>query len=122
MLEQLDRANLFLVPLDDQRRWYRYHHLFGDLLRSRLLDEHGDVAELHSRASDWHDQNGEPVAAVRHALAAGDVERAADLVELAVPELRRQPAGGHAAAVGRPAPRRPWSTGGRCSPWGSSVR
>ena len=90
MLEQLDRANLFLVPLDDQRRWYRYHHLFGDLLRSRLADEREDVAELHSRASNWHDQNGDPVAAVRHALAAGDVERAADLVELAVPELRRQ--------------------------------
>ena len=89
MLERLDRANLFLVPLDDQRRWYRYHHLFGDLLRSRLLDEHDDVAELHRRASNWHDQNGEPVAAVRHALAAGDLDRAADLVELAVPELRR---------------------------------
>ena len=89
-LEQLDRANLFLVPLDDQRRWYRYHHLFGDLLQSRLLEEHGDVAELHRRASGWHDQNGEPVAAVRHALAAGDVDRAAELVELAVPDLRRR--------------------------------
>ena len=57
MLERLDRANLFLVPLDDQRRWYRYHHLFGDLLRSRLLDEHADVAELHRRASTWHDES-----------------------------------------------------------------
>ena len=89
MLERLDRANLFLVPLDGQRRWYRYHHLFGDLLRSRLQDEHGDVADLHRRASDWHHQAGEPVPAVRHALAAGDLERAADLVELAVPPLRR---------------------------------
>src|SRR4051794_21244803 len=89
MLEQLDRANLFLVPLDDQRRWYRYHHLFGDLLRSRLRDEHDDPAELHRRASVWHDQAGEPVPAVHHAMAAGDLERAADLVELAVPELRR---------------------------------
>jgi LuxR family maltose regulon positive regulatory protein len=89
MLEQLDRANLFLVPLDDQRRWYRYHHLFGDLLRSRLLDEHDDPAELHRRASDWHNRAGEPVPAVQHALAAGDLERAADLVEMAVPELRR---------------------------------
>ena len=89
MLERLDRANLFLVPLDDRRRWYRYHHLFGDLLRSRLPDEHADVAALHRRASAWHDENGDSVAAVRHALAAGDLDRAADLVELAVPELRR---------------------------------
>ena len=89
MLEQLDRANLFLVPLDDRRRWYRYHHLFGDLLRSRLLDEHDDVADLHRRASVWHDQAGDPVPAVQHSLAAGDLDRAADLVELAVPELRR---------------------------------
>ncbi len=93
MLERLDRANLFLVPLDDQRRWYRYHHLFGDLLRSRLADEHvaadGGTAELHRRASRWYDQAGEPVPAVRHAVAAGDTERAAELVELAVPRLRR---------------------------------
>ncbi|TCO13147.1 LuxR family maltose regulon positive regulatory protein [Kribbella steppae] len=89
MLERLDRANLFLVPLDDQRRWYRYHHLFGDVLRSHLLDERGDVAELHRRAGNWYGEAGEPVPAVRHALAAGDIDRAADLVELAVPELRR---------------------------------
>src|SRR3954468_14638271 len=90
MLEQLDRANLFLVPLDDQRRWYRYHRLFGDLLRSRLRDEHDAPAELHRRASVWHDQAGEPVPAVHHAMAAGDLERAADLGELAVPALRRR--------------------------------
>jgi LuxR family maltose regulon positive regulatory protein len=93
MLERLDRANLFLVPLDDQRRWYRYHHLFGALLRSRLTDEHGaadgGIAELHRRASRWYDQAGDPVPAVRHAVAAGDTERAAELVELAVPRLRR---------------------------------
>jgi LuxR family transcriptional regulator, maltose regulon positive regulatory protein len=89
MLEWLDRANLFLVPLDDQRRWYRYHHLFGDVLRSHLLDERGQAADLHRRASNWHDRAGDPVPAVRHALAAGDIAHAADLVELAVPELRR---------------------------------
>lgn len=89
MLEQLDRANLFLVPLDDQRRWYRYHHLFGDVLRSHLADESADVADLHRRASSWYDDAGEPIPAVRHALAAGDVGQAADLVERAVPELRR---------------------------------
>ena len=90
MLESLDRANLFLVPLDDRRRWYRYHHLFADVLRTHLMDEHPDqVAALHHRASRWHEQNREPSPAIRHALAAGDVERAAGLVELAIPELRR---------------------------------
>jgi ATP/maltotriose-dependent transcriptional regulator MalT len=89
MLELLDRANLFLVPLDDSRRWYRYHHLFADVLRTRLLDEHPDrVAALHRRASQWYEQDGEPSPAIRHALAAGDVERAAGLVEVAIPALR----------------------------------
>jgi len=90
MLESLDRANLFVVPLDNSRRWYRYHHLFADVLRTHLLDEQPDrVAALHRRASQWFEQSGEPSQAIRHALAAGDAERAADLVELAIPELRR---------------------------------
>ncbi|HEV2885745.1 MAG TPA: LuxR C-terminal-related transcriptional regulator [Jatrophihabitans sp.] len=90
MLERLDRANLFVVPLDDSRRWYRYHHLFADLLRTHLLDERPDeVADLHRRASQFYDEHGEPSQAIRHALAAGDVERAADLVELAIPGLRK---------------------------------
>jgi LuxR family maltose regulon positive regulatory protein len=90
MLESLDRANLFVVPLDDSRRWYRYHHLFADVLLAHLLDEQPDrVATLHRRASQWYEQHGEPSQAIRHALAAGDAERAADLVELAIPELRR---------------------------------
>jgi ATP/maltotriose-dependent transcriptional regulator MalT len=90
MLQSLDRANLFLVPLDDRRRWYRYHHLFADVLHTHLLDEHRDqVAALHRRASQWFEQDGEPAQAIRHALAAGDVERAAGLVELELPELRR---------------------------------
>ena len=85
-LEELDRRNLFLVPLDDRRQWYRYHHLFGDVLRARLLDELPDlVPDLHLRASVWYEQNGEPDVAIDHALAAGDVERAADLVEVAAP-------------------------------------
>ena len=89
-LEALERANLFLVPLDDNRHWYRYHHLFADMLQAHLLDERPDeVTDLHRRASHWYDQNGQPSPAVRHALAAGDVERAADLVELAIPALRR---------------------------------
>jgi LuxR family maltose regulon positive regulatory protein len=90
MLESLERANLFVVPLDDQRRWYRYHHLFADVLRAHLSADHPDlVAGLHLRASRWYDEAGEPVPAVRHALAAGDPDRAADLVETATPALRR---------------------------------
>ncbi len=85
MLEALDRGNLFLVPLDDRRRWYRYHHLFGDVLQARLLDERpGQVPDLHRRASVWYEQNGEQSVAIGHALSAGDFGRAADLVERAV--------------------------------------
>ncbi len=90
VLEMLDRSNLFVVPLDDSRQWYRYHHLFADVLRTHLLDERpGEVADLHRRASQWYDAAGEPVAAVRHALAAGDAARAAALVERALPDLQR---------------------------------
>ena len=90
MLEALDRENLFLVPLDDRRRWYRYHQLFADVLHARLLDEQpGNVPELHRRASVWYEQSGEPAEAISHALAARDFDRAADLVELAIPAMRR---------------------------------
>ena len=89
-LEALDRGNLFLVPLDDRRRWYRYHHLFADVLRARLVDEEPDsIAALHRRASDWFELQGERAVAIDHALAAEDFERAADLVELAAPATRR---------------------------------
>jgi LuxR family transcriptional regulator, maltose regulon positive regulatory protein len=88
-LEHLEHANLFLVPLDNERRWYRYHHLFADLLRQRLRqsdtsstgNEVRDVAELHIRASIWCEDNGLEVEAFQHAAAAHDVERAARLVE-----------------------------------------
>ena len=84
MLEALDRENLFVVRLDDQRRWYRYHHLFADVLRAHLADEQPDLApSLHERASEWHERHGERPQAIRHALAGGDFERAASLVELA---------------------------------------
>jgi LuxR family maltose regulon positive regulatory protein len=90
MLESLDRANLFLVALDNSRHWYRYHHLFADVLRAHLLEEGAEAsADLHRRASQWYDQNGEPTAAVRHALSAGDIEHAAGLIELAIPALLR---------------------------------
>src|SRR5947209_20400439 len=84
MLEALERGNLFVVPLDDRRRWYRYHHLFADVLRARLLDEQPDhVPELHRRASDWYARNGDQPAAIGHALNGQDFERAADLIEMA---------------------------------------
>jgi LuxR family maltose regulon positive regulatory protein len=89
-LEALDRGNLFVIPLDDRRDWYRYHHLFADVLRAHLLDDDPDApAELHRRASDWFAEHNEPSDAVRHALAAGDATRAAELAELAIPEIRR---------------------------------
>ena len=89
-LEMLERSNLFVVPLDDRRAWFRYHHLFAELLRSRLADERPDrVVALHRRASDWFEAHDDVPEAVRHAVAAEDFSRAADLVELAIPELRR---------------------------------
>lgn len=91
MLEALERDNLFLVPLDSQRRWYRYHHLFADALRARGGTERPDhVAALHRRASDWYAAHSLPEDAVAHALAGDDPERAADLVEAALPDLRRE--------------------------------
>jgi LuxR family transcriptional regulator, maltose regulon positive regulatory protein len=90
MLESLERRNVFVVPLDDQRRWYRYHHLFADVLHARLMQEDpGVIPELHRRAGEWYAEAGNHEASVRHALAAGDGARAADLVELALPDLRR---------------------------------
>ena len=95
MLEYIQRANLFIVPLDNERRWYRYHHLFADLLRQRL--QHGtasaggaggwDIPELHRRASAWHARHGPPADAIRHALLAEDFERAAGLIEGAWPAM-----------------------------------
>jgi LuxR family maltose regulon positive regulatory protein len=83
LLEELERANLFLIPLDDQRRWYRYHQLLAGMLRERLRREldNAQVAELHRRASTWFEQAGLPDEATQHALAAHDFARAADLIE-----------------------------------------
>lgn len=88
-LEYLERANLFIVPLDSERRWYRYHRLFGDLLRQRLQqsaaastgDGVADVAALHIRASQWFEENGLEIEAFHHAAAAHDIDRAARLAE-----------------------------------------
>jgi len=88
ILERLEHANLFLTPLDEERHWYRYHHLFADVLRKRLQQASSSTAkgviataELHHRASAWFEQEGLIDEAIRHALAAPDVERAASLVE-----------------------------------------
>ncbi|WP_353950456.1 LuxR C-terminal-related transcriptional regulator [Knoellia sp. S7-12] len=90
MIESLDRANLFIIPLDDQRHWYRYHHLFADALRARLTAQAPDrVPALHRAASDWYAVHGLPEDAVRHALAGDDPEQAAHLVERALPDIRR---------------------------------
>ncbi len=81
IIETLERENLFLVPLDDNRQWYRYHHLFAQLLRSQLArTEPGIAAALHERASAWHRRSGSLEEAVNHALAADDVGGAVDLI------------------------------------------
>src|SRR5215472_11667736 len=88
-LEYLDRANLFIIPLDDERQWYRYHQLFAELLRQRLqqritsspAEVRSQVSELHIRASRWYEDQDLSLEAFQHAAAAHDVERAARLVE-----------------------------------------
>jgi LuxR family maltose regulon positive regulatory protein len=89
ILEQLERANLFIVPLDQERRWYRYHHLFAELLRQRLQqrmatpagEDGGGVAALHIRAATWYEANGLELEAFHHAVAAQDIGRADRLIE-----------------------------------------
>ncbi|HEX7347120.1 MAG TPA: LuxR C-terminal-related transcriptional regulator [Candidatus Limnocylindrales bacterium] len=89
-IEALDRANLFVVALDDRRQWYRYHHLFGGVLHAHLVAEGGaEVATLHRRASDWFASNGDRPAAIEHGFHANDTERVAELVELTIPEMRQ---------------------------------
>ena len=87
-LEALERINLLVVPLGDERRWYRYHHLFSDFLRKRLRQENPKlVSELHRRASAWHERNGTASEAIGHAVAAGDFNRAGDLTERLAGEM-----------------------------------
>jgi len=91
MLEQLEQANLFLVPLDDERRWYRYHQLFAETLRHRLQRKHPTlVADLHRRASVWYERQGMTHDAIHHALAADDFAQAARLIERAFSALVRR--------------------------------
>ncbi len=88
-LKYLDRINLFIIPQDNERRWYRYHHLFSDLLRQRLLesntffgkDKKSEIEELHRRASLWYESNGMEIEAFHHAVAANDIDHASRLME-----------------------------------------
>jgi LuxR family transcriptional regulator, maltose regulon positive regulatory protein len=89
-LHSLAGGNVLVVPLDDHRRWYRYHHLFADVLLSYLRAEQPEqVAILHRRASAWHEQQELLADAIRHALAAGDFERSADLIERTLADQRQ---------------------------------
>ena len=83
-LEHLEHTNLFIIPLDNERHWYRYHHLFGSLLRQRLGQSlmPDEIAKYHIRASEWYEKNGEPAQAFHHAIAAADFSRAAMLAEM----------------------------------------
>src|SRR5512142_694984 len=79
-MEYLEHANLFIVPLDNERHWYRYHHLFAELLRQRL-QQGGSAAEYHIRASQWYEDNSLTLESFKHAVAASDIDRAQRLVE-----------------------------------------
>jgi LuxR family maltose regulon positive regulatory protein len=87
MLAHLERANLFLVPLDDQRQWYRYHHLFADFLRTESVES--EKYELHARASRWHEAHGLMPEAIKHALAGRDYASAVRLIRLGAEEACR---------------------------------
>ena len=83
MLLDLDQSNLFLVPLDYDRQWYRYHHLFSELLRGKLAQTYPDeISTLHRKASNWYEAHGYSEDAIFHAFEAGDLQIAADLIEL----------------------------------------
>jgi LuxR family maltose regulon positive regulatory protein len=91
LLEYLEQANLFVVPLDEERTWYRYHHLFSELLRHRLRRSSPEqVPELHRRAANWYEQQGLSAPAVSHALTAVDYARAVRLIEQAAPSMLQQ--------------------------------
>ncbi|MEM9483725.1 MAG: helix-turn-helix transcriptional regulator, partial [Cyanobacteria bacterium P01_F01_bin.116] len=91
MLETLERGNLFIIPLDNKRQWYRYHHLFADVLQAHALMEWPEqMPSLHGQASEWYEQNGVFADAIGHALAAKDFERAAGLIEQVWPAMRNR--------------------------------
>ncbi len=90
MLETLERSNLFVVPLDDKRQWYRYHHLFADVLRAHAMEEQPDqIPTLHRRAAAWFEEHGMAAEAIEHARAAGDHETVARLLAANFDEFER---------------------------------
>ena len=110
MLERVERANLFLVPLDEVRGWWRYHHLFADLLRARLQQQQpGRAAALHRAAAAWCEEHGLADDAVRHALAAGDPAWAARLMS------------GTSTRSSYRVSVRPWAVAGGAPGWPGSV-
>ncbi|MHC4432679.1 MAG: LuxR C-terminal-related transcriptional regulator [Planctomycetota bacterium] len=99
ILEMLERANLFIVPLDTERHWYRYHHLFADLLRQRLRQTHPEkLPILHIRAGEWFTHQGLNREAIKHSLAARDYQGAAELIRAIAIDIIQQ--GGHTTVVG----------------------
>ena len=108
LLLELERANLFVIPLDDERRWYRYHHLFAEVLRARLVHGAGagTVATLHCRASAWYEAHGSVADAVQHALAGTDWDRAARLIDQHALALGAAGQTAHGAWLARHAARR----------------
>jgi LuxR family maltose regulon positive regulatory protein len=89
MLDRLERQNLFLVPLDEHRMWYRYHHLVADVLLSHLGEgAPTKLEEIHRHASARLEENGERSEAIRHAIAGRDFEWATELIERAIPDMR----------------------------------
>ncbi|MEO0407435.1 MAG: LuxR C-terminal-related transcriptional regulator [Cyanobacteria bacterium P01_A01_bin.135] len=91
MLETLERGNLFIIPLDNKRQWYRYHHLFADVLQAHARVESPEyLSRLHERASEWYEQQDLFSDAIHHALAAQNFERAADLIEPVWPAMRNR--------------------------------
>ena len=115
---ELEHSNLFLIPLDDEERWFRFHHLFGAVAGSTLeMEQPGRAAMLHGRAADWLSENGHIDAAIEHALAAGDGDRAASLVQaswfgISMPDLEAP----YAAGCGRCSPQLPMTVRPRSSP------
>ncbi|MEM7534339.1 MAG: LuxR C-terminal-related transcriptional regulator, partial [Chloroflexota bacterium] len=89
MLKTLEQRNLFLIPLDHQREWFRYHHLFAELLQQQLKQQLGEeeITHLHLKASQWLEKNSLKDEAIEHALLANDMERAAGLMALTVGDL-----------------------------------
>jgi hypothetical protein len=120
-----ERSNLFLIPLDSTRAWYRYHHLFRELLQHEL--EHTiptEVGELHRRASAWHARHGSISSSIRHAIAGGDAGRASKLItDHWYGYLQRGPAWARSITGSAP-PSGPWRTPRRVpsAPWSSRER